>query len=294
MRRIKSVDVPQADTLGLVVKLLATIWPTGKLSTAAIASELGIDKRQVEYYKQAARILGFVRLSPQRLEFTETGNELMSSTRRSDRNELLRNSVLRTPIINNLVRDRRPEELSDYHVKRFLKRNTSLTGTTIPRRAHTIVSWIHNVLDVDPYDPRSVAMKAAEGAGSQFQEYQSHEEGYAHRTLKEAVAENPRRHLGEALTLVQIEYPFPTNDRADVLFFDQAGRFVVVEVEVDVGARDFPGLLQALKYKHMLAMITSVPAAKVRGMLVARSIASAMKERARDYDVECREVSGVV
>src|ERR1700688_2195892 len=134
MPRIKSVDVPQEDTLDLVVKLLATVWPTGKLSTAAIASELGIDKRQVDYYKHAARILGVVRLRSPRLDFTEAGNELMSSTRRSDRNALLRNSVLRTPIMNSLVRDRRPEELSDYHVKRFLKQNTSLSGTTIPRR----------------------------------------------------------------------------------------------------------------------------------------------------------------
>lgn len=294
MRRIKSLDVPQADTLGLVVKLLATIWPSGKLSKAAIASELGIDPRQVEYYKQAARILGFVRSSSQRLEFTAAGKELMSSTRRPERTALLQNAVRHTPIISQLVRDRRPEELSGYHVQRFLKRNTSLARSTIHRRAQTILSWIHTVLDIDPFDPRSVAKKASESAPQQFEEYTSHEEGYAHRTLKEAIAENPRRHLGEALTLVQVEYPFPTNDRADVLFFDQAGRFVVVEVEVDVGPRDFPGLLQALKYKHMLAMITSVPAAKVRGMLVARSIASAMKERARDYEVEFKEVSGVV
>jgi hypothetical protein len=292
--RLRSIDVPQADTLGLVVKLLATTWPNGKQSTATIASELGIDRRRVEYYKQAARILGFVRPSSQRLEFTETGKQLMSSTRRSERTALLRNAVLNTPIISKLVKDRRPEELSDDRVRLFLKRNTSLTGTTIPRRAHTILSWIHTILDFDPFDPRSVAKKASESAGPQFEEYRSHEEGYEHRTLKEAIAADPRKHLGEPLTLVQIEYPFPTNDRADVLFFDKDERFVVVEVEVDVGPRDLPGLLQALKYKHMLAVISGVPAEKVRGMLVARSIAPAMKERARDYDVECKEVKGVI
>jgi hypothetical protein len=292
--RIKSVDVPQADTLGLVVKLLATIWPGGKLSKSAIASELGIDPRQVDYYKHAARILGFVRPDGQRLEFTEAGKTLMTSARRTERTALVREAALHTEIIERLLRDRRPEELSGSQVKRFLKLNTNLSGTTIPRRAHTILSWIHTVLDFDPFDPSSVAKKAAASAEPQFEKYQSHEEGYAHRTLKESIAADPQKYLGETLTLVQMEYPFPTNDRADVLFFDRSERFVVVEVEVDVGPNELPGLLQALKYKHMLALISGVRAENVRGMLVARSIAPAMKERALDYDIEFKEVRGVV
>ena len=93
------------------------------------------------------------------------------------------------------------------------------------------------------------------------------------------------------MILVQVEFPFPTNDRADVLFKDDRDRLVAVEVEVDVGPFDLPGLLQAIKYKHMLAAIHRLDAGDVRGLLVARRIDPAMKARAKQNSVECREVS---
>jgi len=60
---------------------------------------------------------------------------------------------------------------------------------------------------------------------------------------------------------------------------------------VDVGPFDLPGLLQAVKYKHMLAVIHRLEFAEVRGLLVARSIDSLMKARAKQNGIEWREVA---
>jgi RecB family endonuclease NucS len=193
-----------------------------------------------------------------------------------------------------LLHDRRAEELSHRVVSQFLRDRTALSGTTIPRRAQTIRTWIRDVSDFDPLEPLSLAQKAASDAEEQYRAYRAREEGPLHRELKRAISEDPLSHLGERLTLIQIEYPFPTNDRADVLFLDQRKRLYVVEVEVDVGPRDLPGLLQAIKYKHMLAAINGLEPSEVRGVLVARKIDPAIETRARLYGIECKRVAGVI
>jgi hypothetical protein len=291
--RFKSIDVPQADTLPLVVRLLACLWPSGKGTRREIASELGVDSRQVAYYKQAARILDLIRISGNSVQFTNRGKALMEETRPATRATMLKEAVRANAIMRELLRDRRPEEVSQSLAERVLRTHTNLTGTTVPRRAHTLLCWLHSVEDFDPLDLQAVARKAAEGAQSQFDRYRSHEEGPIHRGIKEAIASDPERYLGENLRLVMMEFPFPTNDRADVLFVDRNERFVVVEVEVDVGPGELPGLLQAVKYKHMLAVLTGRSSDDVRGLLAARSIASAMKGRASFYKIECKEVKDV-
>ena len=292
--KVPSVDIPQADTLDLIVELLATAWMGGSQRAKLVAAELGVVPRQVTYYRQAARILGLAKLKGETLKLTDSGNALMSATGVSERHALLGEAVLNTPLIRSLLRDRRTEELSPHNVEQYIRRNSSLSGATVPRRAHTLLSWLKQVSSYDPFDPVSLAAEAAKAAPEEYAEYRSRQEGQQHRTLKETVAANPEKYLGEELKLIQIEFPFPTNDRADILFVDRAGRYFVVEIEVDVGPRDLPGLLQAVKYKHMLAVIHGLPPEAVRSALVARKIDSAIRDRANNRDIICIEVGGVI
>ncbi|MHB8382941.1 MAG: DUF7226 domain-containing protein [Candidatus Binataceae bacterium] len=292
--KVPSVDIPQADTLDLIVEILATAWKGGNQRASLVAAELGIVPRQVTYYRQAARILGLANLKDGVLTLTAAGEELMSATGVAERHALLRGAVLKTPLIESLLRDRRAEELSTHGVEQYIRRKTSLSGATIPRRAHTLLSWLRHISSYDPFDPTSLAAEAAKAAPEEYAEYRSREEGQQHRTLKETVAANPGKYLGEGLKLIQVEFPFPTNDRADILFVDKNDRYFVVEIEVDVGPRDLPGLLQAVKYKHMLAVIHGVPPQAVRSALVARKIDPAIKDRATDRDIICIEVRGVI
>src|ERR1700722_11757355 len=145
--KIPSLDVPQADTLDLVVKLLAVLWNDEAQSKDKIARELGIVPRQVDYYEHAARILGLAEIGGGKVRFTDAGRALMEATRVESRRTLLREAVLNTPIIRSLLRHRRPEELSQGVVSQFLRENSTSSGATIPRRAQTIRTWLRDVSD---------------------------------------------------------------------------------------------------------------------------------------------------
>lgn len=113
-----------------------------------------------------------------------------------------------------------------------------------------------------------------------------------HRALKNYVAHFPNKAIaGRNLSLVQMEYPFPTNDRADIVLHDKFGRFAAVEIEVDVGPQDNPGLLQAAKYRALLAVITDRLIEETDSYLIAYSISEKISHLARKYDIECIEIN---
>ena len=117
------------------------------------------------------------------------------------------------------------------------------------------------------------------------------QESEAHRMLKERVAEFPSRYLGEeGLTTVRLEYPFPTNDRADIVLQDSFGRIIGVEIELHVSENQVEGVLQAIKYRHMLAVMFQKPFIESRSMLVAKSIAPEIKSVCDSYEVEYLEI----
>jgi hypothetical protein len=290
---IPTVDVPQANTLDLVVDLVALLHE-GMDGTDALARELGIDRREVEYYKHAARILGFIRGSIDEAQLTERAAELMASVRPAQRHAIIADAIEETEVFRRLLTAYRREEFSRKTVVDFLKANSALTGSTVGRRADTILAWLKFISRYDPFDIASIAQHASEQAGQAHRRYQQREEGILHQELKRAVADRPQEYLGEALRLIEVEYQFPTNDRADILFADSQNRLVAVEIEVDVGPLDVPGLLQAVKYKHMLAVLYRLRPTDVRGILVARTIHSVMKDRAQRYGIEAREVKTVI
>jgi hypothetical protein len=116
-------------------------------------------------------------------------------------------------------------------------------------------------------------------------------EGAEHRLLKERVAADPAGILGEAgLRHIKTEFPFQTGDRADIILEDGIGRFIGVEVEVTVDLDDLSGVLQAIKYPRMYALVAGRPYAEGRSFLVAHSISAEVKALCRKYDVECFEV----
>jgi hypothetical protein len=112
-------------------------------------------------------------------------------------------------------------------------------------------------------------------------------EGLDHKKLKERVAANPSDVLGEeGLSLIQIEYPFPTGDRADILLRDSDNRYVAVEVEVTVDLDDISGVLQAIKYSHMYAIECRRKFEEIRAFLVAYQISDDVKALCKEYGIE--------
>jgi hypothetical protein len=118
-------------------------------------------------------------------------------------------------------------------------------------------------------------------------------ESREHKDLKNRIAGDPFRTLGEKLTLLEegIEYPFVTGDRLDLLFQDEQKRFVCVEVEPRVGKRDVIGFHQAGKYRMLIAMAEDLDVSDVRAIVAAATIDRGIARRfMRRYGIESRVV----
>jgi len=293
MTKIPSKDIPQADSLEKVGDLIA-LMDADITSRDELASELDIDPRQVLYYLEAARILGWLdKQTDGSWTITPRGEAYLKVIKPADKSGVLNHSVTDTEFFKQLLERFTEPELSRENITEFLRENTTLTGTTLGRRAQSIVAWLKTITQIDPEDYQSLARRAVERAPTQVRAYRDTEEGLPHQRLKDAIANDPSL-LGEDLTLVRAEYQFPTNDRIDLLFIDAKKRFLAVEVEIDVDALDMAGLLQAVKYRAMLQVQFGRSASQVRGMLVARTIHAYMKEKAERYGIETREIENIV
>ncbi len=291
--KIPSIKVPQADRLDRVEQLIALV-DAGIEENDDLAVRMGFDRRQVLYYKQAACILDFaVSDSEQAFELTDKGRAFLKAVRPDQKQLLLSEAVRECEVVKELLGLYTESELNRNTITRFLTQEAEISGTTPERRASTLIAWLKYAIQLDPESYPSLAQNAAIEAPKKHRRFSRGREGPLHLGLKEGVAENPSL-LEEGLTLIQLEYPFPTNDRADILFIDANERFLGVEVEVDVGAVDVVGLMQAVKYKAMLALQFDVGYEDVRGMLVARSIHPRMQKRAERYNIDTREITSII
>jgi hypothetical protein len=292
MAQIPSKDIPQANSLEMVSDLVAYM-NEGITERSELASQLEINPRQVLYYQEAARILGWIAEHDDSYVVTLRGRSYLKAIKPADTAGLLSEAVRDTEVFKRLLDSYTEPELSRSNIMNFLREETTLTGTTVGRRADSIVAWLRTISSIDPEDYRSLAKRAIERAPTQFRAYRSVEQGTPHQKLKDAITKNPSL-LGEQLTLVRPEYQFPTNDRIDILFIDAESRFLAVEVEVDVGPLDMAGLLQAVKYQAMLRVQFGRPLSGVRAMLVARSIDPVMQQRAARYGIEIHEIKSII
>ena len=292
MNKIKSIDVPQANTLSTVENLLALV-DARMAEKRNLSGQLGLAPREVDYYKHAARILGLCKFVNGRIRLTKKGREFINATRIADRRELMGAAVRQSKVFSELLSHYTEPELSVENIAQFLKNSTTLTGSTLWRRAQSMSAWLNTISDVDPEEYESIAVNASKKYEKILRNFKPLGEGKNHKELKHALADNPSL-LGADLKLVRMEYQFPTGDRADLLYIDSRKRFLAVEVEVDVGALDIVGLLQAMKYKMMIMVQFGRSEIDVRGMLAARSIDSTMIRRADRYNIESKVIKGII
>jgi len=117
------------------------------------------------------------------------------------------------------------------------------------------------------------------------------EESVEHRELKNYVAQNPSKVLGEeGLVTIDVESSFPTNDRADIVLEDKYGRIIGTEIEVEVNDGDEQGPLQSIKYRRMLEWMFERSLGDSRSFLVANKISKKIIEKCKKYEIECFEI----
>jgi hypothetical protein len=116
-------------------------------------------------------------------------------------------------------------------------------------------------------------------------------EGVEHLTLKNSVASNAALVLKEAGVVThQIEFPFGTCDRADIVLKDQLGKVIGVEIEIAQLDGQWEGTLQAIKYRHMLAVLFNQWFDEARAVLIAYNLADSIKKLCAKYEVQAIEV----
>lgn len=114
-------------------------------------------------------------------------------------------------------------------------------------------------------------------------------EGPAHLNLKTYLADNPSQ-LGAGLESGDIEHTFQSNDRVDILFEDNSGNPVTVEVETHIPPGNYVGVWQAVKYKHLAAVEYDIPCEQVRSILAAPRIPDDVKQECKRLGIEPVEV----
>ncbi len=108
-----------------------------------------------------------------------------------------------------------------------------------------------------------------------------------HKQLKHYVADHPEHALCEAgLRKVDVEYPFCTGDRIDVLLEDNLGRPVAVEIELSQSASQKEGFMQAIKYRALICAHWGRKLDGGRAMLVAHELAPEIIELCKREGVE--------
>lgn len=140
------VPYPQANDLDKVVDLVGLVGQ-GVDNKIGIADYFEFDERQGDYYANAARYLGFIERNVIEFRLTDIGEQLLSTSSLSQRNQLVISRMLQCPSIRQAVQlltesDLNLDSIGVREISRIIENNTDLSGTTVPRRASTIRRWL--------------------------------------------------------------------------------------------------------------------------------------------------------
>jgi hypothetical protein len=136
-------EIPQADDVNKISEFPLRV-SEGYDTADKIKQAFGFVNRQSSYYRQASEILGLVsRDKRSTYKLTNRGEEYLclSSQQKS---RYLCKLLLEFPIINELFLDISIDPskiIGRQHIIGMLKKRSYLTGSTLGRRAQTIISW---------------------------------------------------------------------------------------------------------------------------------------------------------
>lgn len=142
-RRLESKDIPQADSLENVRRIIDAV-ADGSKTKADVSDRTGINPRHVLYGLHTARVLGFlVEEEGGGFGTTELGNALRNDPAGSaEERETFRKSIQDSEIIAAIA----PAILSDKPptqdtITKNIVKLSGLSDSTAGRRAQTLISW---------------------------------------------------------------------------------------------------------------------------------------------------------
>jgi hypothetical protein len=115
-----------------------------KLDTSKlVAARYGFDERQSNYYLEAAEVLGLISKRSTKYRLTEDGKKYLLMDISERKLTLVRRMVL-VPIITRVIAELMVKDkntVSKQDLERLIAESSPVKGSTVPRRAQTIISW---------------------------------------------------------------------------------------------------------------------------------------------------------
>jgi hypothetical protein len=136
-------EIPQADDVNEISEFPLRV-SEGYDTADKIKHTFGFVNRQSSYYKHASEILGLVSKDKEwKYRLTDRGEEFLRLPSRQ-KSQYLCKLLLEFPIVNQVFLDisiDASKVVGRRHIVKLLKKNSHLTGSTLGRRAQTIISW---------------------------------------------------------------------------------------------------------------------------------------------------------
>jgi hypothetical protein len=135
-------NLPQADDVNKIIQFPFRVFE-GYDTAEKMIDAFGFVIRQSSYYRQASEILGLIVKDRNKYKLTYKGEEFLKlpSEKRSN---FICKLLLEFPIVNELFIDissDRNKVVSKQDIMELLRKKSHLTGSTLERRARTIISW---------------------------------------------------------------------------------------------------------------------------------------------------------
>ena len=140
--KLKTSDVPQADSLGLVRRLLETIATSPSTAVKDLAERTKFSERHVRYRMQAARILGFLPSEGEPALTSRAKRLLATDAGSPEEKKQLVGAVNECPAVRLIAPNLLDSDQVD--VKKLMERISRLSGlspATAERRAVVLRSW---------------------------------------------------------------------------------------------------------------------------------------------------------
>jgi len=143
LARLRFIAVPQADSPERILALVVA-HANGPPATEDLAEKLQVTVRQVQYYRQAALVLGLLTQSAEGWSLTDAGRTLTQEPEELAR-ERLAERILAHPLVamaQRRARRTRRTESQAALIADLLSSCTCLAKSTCERRAQTLMAWV--------------------------------------------------------------------------------------------------------------------------------------------------------
>lgn len=138
----EKLKIPQADDLNKIIEFPFRV-AQGIDTAEKISGYFDFAKRQSSYYREATEILGLVELRGNKYYLTEKGEQYIRLPT-PIRMKYFCKLLLEFPVINQIFLNlslERDKSVTRNDIVEILRENSGLTGSTLGRRAQTILAW---------------------------------------------------------------------------------------------------------------------------------------------------------